>query len=424
VNVDCCRVCRGTDLRLVLDLGKTALANRFIAPDRATEPEPTYPLRVVLCENCGLVQLDEEVPPEDLFRHYLYVSGTSDLIHSHAAFLARHFARLCPLAADDLVVEVASNDGTVLKAFRTHGVRTVGIEPAVNIAEQANRDGIETICEFFNRATAEQVRRRVGPARFVLARHVLAHVNDLHGFVHGLRLVLADDGLASVEFPHLLPFYRNLEYDTVYHEHLCYFSVKVIRNLFERFGLELVDVTEVNLHGGSVLVSAQPFGGPRRPTAGLAEVLRQEEEAGLDRLEPWRQFGARVAHGKALLLDEIDRLLSGGKRLAGYGAPAKGMTLLAYCGIGPDRLSYLVDRSPHKQGLLTPGHHIPVLSPEVLLRDQPDVVLMLAWNFAAEVVRQQAEYLRRGGRFLLPIPKAHYWNDSPGEAGRNIRAAA
>jgi novobiocin biosynthesis protein NovU/D-mycarose 3-C-methyltransferase len=365
---------------------------------------------VALCGHCGLVQIDEEVPPEELFRDYIYVSGTSDTIHEHAAFLAAHFASYCPLARGDLVLEAASNDGTVLKAFRPYSARLVGIEPAENIAARANRDGIETICEFFNAATAERVRDRLGPAKLVLARHVLAHVNDLHGFVRGLRTVLADDGVAAVEVHYALSLYRQMQYDTIYHEHLCYFSVRVLQELFGRFDLELVNVLEVNLHGGSILVSAQRRGGPRRPSPALGQVLREEERVGLGRLATWQEFAARVAHSKAALVAEVDQLKAAGRTLAGYGAPAKGMTLLSYCGIGPDQLPYLVDRSCHKQGLVTPGHHIPVHPPERLLSDRPDVVLLLAWNFAAEIVQQQRDYLCHGGRFLLPIPTAHYWN--------------
>jgi SAM-dependent methyltransferase len=371
-----------------------------------------YPLRLALCADCGLVQIDEEAPPEQLFADYIYVTGTSDRIHAHARFLRRRLARQCGLREGDLVLELASNDGTVLRAFQPLGVRTVGFEPAANIAERANQEGVETRCAFFGAAAAAEFRQERGAARLILARHVLAHVNDLHGFVRGLRTALADDGLAVVEVPHLAPFYTALQYDTVYHEHLCYFSVEVLRSLFESERLELVDVVEVDLHGGSILVSAQKQGGPRRPTDAVDRIILREKRLGLGSLDTWRQFAGRVARNKIGLVEEIDRLRATGRTIAGYGAPAKGMTLLAFCGIGPDHVPYLVDRSPYKQGLLTPGHHIPVLSPERLLQDQPDVILLLAWNFADEIVKQQAEYLRRGGAFLVPIPEPHYWDQN------------
>jgi hypothetical protein len=421
--VDKCRVCRGTALNRFLDLGETALANRFVHPDHISEPEPTLPLRVSLCDGCGLVQIDEEADPQTLFGNYLYVSGTSDAVHAHAANLAEHFVRHCPLAPGDLVVEAASNDGTMLRAFQPYQVRALGIEPAKNIAELANAAAVETLCEFFNTSTAERIRARLGPAKLVLARHVLAHVRDLHGFVRGIAFCLAKDGLAAAEVPHLLRLYENLEYDTIYHEHLCYFSLHVLKQLFERFELELVDVAEVEMHGGSILVSIQHRGGPHRQNAAVDRILREESRRGLTRLENWQRFALRVAQSRKKLISVLDDLRARGRRLAGYGAPAKGMTLLSYCGIGPGRLPYLVDRSPFKQGLLTPGHHIPVHRPERLLTDRPDVVLLLAWNYADEIVRQQAAYLRGGGRFLVPIPIAHYVNSPIGVSWHVLRRA-
>jgi hypothetical protein len=420
MHVDHCRVCRGRDLYPFLDLGETALANSYLLPAQLAGLEPKFPLRVVLCRTCGLVQIDEEVPPEVLFKHYLYVSATSDLVHAHARFLADHFAATAPLKAGDLVLEAASNDGTVLKAFGRVGARVVGIEPAENIAAAANAAGVETVCEFFSTATAEAVRDRYGPAKLILARHVLAHVADLHGFVGGLRAVLDRDGMAVVECPHLLPFHDRLGYDTVYHEHLCYFSLGVLEDLFRRHGLTLVDVLEVPIHGGSIVVSAQPAGGPRRRTPAVDVMIARERAAGLHLPGRWEAFARQVAASREALRETIADLKARGLRLAGYGAPAKGMTLLAYCGLGTSDLPYVVDKSPHKQGRLTPGHHIPILPPEHLLNDQPDVVLLLAWNFAEEVVRQQAEYRERGGRFLLPLPMPHYW----GEAASDTRRVA
>jgi len=411
-----CRVCDGRALRPFLDLGDTALANSFVRPGAVPADEPRFPLRLVLCESCGLVQIDEEVPADVLFRDYIYVSGTSDLIHRHARFLASHFVEGLHLKPGDLVLEAASNDGTVLKAFQKHGVRTVGIEPAENIAPRAVAAGVETVCAFFGDDTARSVRSQYGPAKLILARHVLAHAAELRDFVAGMCTVLDHDGIATVEAPHLLPFYENLEYDTVYHEHRCYFSVRVLKTLFESAGLELVDVREAAIHGGSILVSAQRRGGPHRVQASVGTMLAREDAIGLHRPGPWLDFARKVERSREALRAEIDRLHAAGKTLAGYGAPAKGMTLLAYCGIGPERLPFVVDRSPYKQGLLTPGHHIPVDEPGRLLRERPDVVLILAWNFAAEIVQQQAEYLRRGGRFLLPIPVAHYCYEGGGAA--------
>jgi hypothetical protein len=407
MHIDRCRVCESRRLELILDLGHTALANRFLRPEQATGPEPRFPLRVVLCEDCGLVQIDEVVPPEVLFKDYIYVTGTSDLAKSHAAHLASQFTR--ELEPGDLVVEAASNDGTVLQAFQKHGVRTVGIDPAANIVAVANRNGVETVCDFFGVASARALRDRSGPARFFLARHVLAHVADLHDFVRGIHALLDSDGVAAVEVPHLVPFYDKLEFDTVYHEHLCYFSLRVLKTLFAHFDLEVIDVEEVSIHGGAILAMVQHQGGARRPSASLSRILHEEERRGLHRVETWADFGRRVAACRKGLRHELDRLRTAGLKLAGYGAAAKGMTLLAACGIGPEELPFIVDKNPLKQGLLTPGHHIPVRPVEDVRREGIDVLLLLAWNFADEIVRQQDEFLRGGGRFLLPIPAPHFY---------------
>lgn len=412
MRVTQCRVCDSCDLDLFLDLGTTALANRFLRAEQLAEPEPCFPLRLVLCRQCGLVQIDEEVPPEVLFKNYIYFSGTSELVKVHAAELARHFSSTYGLKAGDLVLEAASNDGTVLRAFQLHACRTVGIEPAENIAAVASADGVETICDFFGPAAAERFHASHGQARLFLARHVLAHVADLRGFVAGMAAVLHPEGVAAVEVPHLLPFHDNLEYDTVYHEHLCYFSVRVLRYLLERFGLELIDVREAAIHGGSIVVTAQRHGGPWPVQASVARIIAREDEKKLATPSTWQRFARNVERNREELLTELARLHRRGSRLAGYGAPAKGMTLLSFCGIGPETIPYLVDRSPHKQGLFTPGGHIPIHESERLLSEQPDAVLLLAWNFAAEIARQQAEYLRRGGKFLLPIPRVHAWRES------------
>jgi novobiocin biosynthesis protein NovU/D-mycarose 3-C-methyltransferase len=424
MSITSCRICESPSLHPVLDLGRTALANRFLRPDRLGEPEPTYPLRLVRCGGCGLIQIDETVPRELLFSDYVYVSGTSDAVVRHAARLARRLTDRLGLRRGDLVLEAASNDGTVLRAFQPFGVRTLGIEPAANVAERARAGGVDTVCEFFDAGSARSLRESHGPARLVLARHVLAHAADLHGFVSGLREVIADDGVVAIEVPHLLPFHDRLEYDTVYHEHLCYFSVEVLQTLFARHGLELLDAEEVDLHGGSVLLTAQRKGGPRFRRGGVGRLLAREERAGLHHPATWETFARRARRSRDTLRDEIGGLLATGQSLAGYGAAAKGMTLLAFCGLGPGEIPFIADKSPLKQGLLTPGHHIPVCEPDRLRREPPDVLLVLAWNFAAEVAAQQADYLRRGGRLLLPVPQAHYWHEAPAVARPFVRGLA
>jgi SAM-dependent methyltransferase len=415
MRTDTCRVCLDKNLALFLDLGTTALANSFVRPDQIDEPEPKYPLRLVQCQTCGLVQIDEIVPPETLFRNYIYVSGTSDLIRDHARFLASHLTAKHGIPAGSLMVEAASNDGTVIQEFGKRGLNILGIDPAANIVERANAAGIRTACDFFNAESAARIRTEHGAAHLILARHVLAHVADLHAFVAGFRDLLHPEGIVAIEVPYLGPFHDRLEFDTVYHEHLCYFSLQVLVRLFASFDLEPIDAQEVAIHGGSLLLTLQHKNGPRRPSAGLAKMLQDEKNRGWDRLEVWRRFATAVAQSKQELLAEIDRLIAQGRVVAGYGAPAKGMTLLAYCGIDRSRLPYLFDKSPYKQGLLTPGHHIPIFDPREIAARSPDVLLLLAWNFADEIVRQQAEFGRRG-RFLLPLPSPHYWKQTSAAA--------
>jgi 2-polyprenyl-3-methyl-5-hydroxy-6-metoxy-1,4-benzoquinol methylase len=399
-----CRICDSRELENILDLGETALANRFLKPSQLDEDEPFYPLRLVLCKACGLVQIDENVPRELLFNDYIYVSGTSDLVRRHANSLAETLGRRYRLDPSELVVEAASNDGTVLRSFQALGLRVQGIEPAANIAEEANAAGIPSLVEFFDESSARRVREEQGPAALFLARHVLAHVTDLHGFVRGIEALLSPNGVAVIETPHLAALYENLEFDTIYHEHLCYYSVGALQRLLGRFGLRIIDVDKINLHGGSVLVHAARNASLHRPTRRVAEIIAVEEDLQLGQTTAWQRFAEQVEQWREEFLPFIDKMLARGQRLAGYGAPAKGNTLLSYCGIGPERLPYLVDKSPLKQGHLTPGQHIPVFPVEKLVSDRPDVTMILAWNFADEIVDQQAEYQRAGGRFAIPIP--------------------
>jgi novobiocin biosynthesis protein NovU/D-mycarose 3-C-methyltransferase len=404
MKTTCCRICGHGDRLPILDLGDMPLANRFIRPEQHHEPEPRFPLRLVLCAACGAVQLDEVVPRDVLFRDYIYVSGTSDLVHRHAAWLAKYAVDRYGLTTGDLVVEAASNDGSILKAFRWLGLRTLGIEPSSNIADVAREQGIDTVVDYFDERLGRELRSQVGPVKLLLARHVLAHVEDLQGFVAGIEALLAPEGVALIECPHLVPFYEGVEFDTIYHEHLCYFSLAVLQTLFGRHGLVIHDAQPVAIHGGSLVVHVS------RPEAGypisprLQGILQREENLHLRKMPAWRLFADKVARVRRELPAFLDRLRLEGRTIAGYGAPAKGNTLLCACGIGPDRLAFTVDRSPAKQGLLTPGMHIPVRPPEALLAARPDVCLILAWNFADEIIVQQAAYREAGGTFALPLP--------------------
>ena len=340
-----------------------------------------------------------------MFRNYIYVTGTSETIAAHNVRYAKTVVDYQGLRPEDLVVEVASNDGSLLKCFKEHGVRTLGIEPARNIAEMARRDGIETIDQFFNSETAKMVRETHGQAKAVIGNNVLAHVDDTQDFLLGCKELLTDDGLVVIEVPYLKELLDRLEYDTVYHEHLCYFSATTLLRLCQSAGLSLVRLEHMPIHGGSLRMYA---GREEHYPSHAPDVLDQaeaEREAGITDLKRYQKFAAEVANNRLAIRSLLKDLKRRGKTVAGYGAPAKGNTLLNYCGINTDLVSYTVDKSPLKLGLYTPGMHLPVLPAETLLERQPDYTLILAWNFADEIMRQQSEYHDRGGRFIIPIPE-------------------
>lgn len=399
-----CRFCGGSALLPILSLGQMPPANRFLTDaELRAGGEPKFPLDLYFCQACGLVQIGHALSPEMLFKDYIYRSSTSEAVHRHADYLADSNRIRFGLSARSLVVEVASNDGCILRAFKKTGVRTVGVEPAANIAKEANAAGIETVPEFFNEKTALRLREEYGGADLILARHVFAHVPDIHDFVRGLRGLSAGGGIIVVEAPYLVDFIEKTEFDTVYHEHYSYLSLRPMVRLFESHGLEVFDAERVSMHGGSLIYFIGEKG--RRPIApAVDELIRAERAMGLDTPKPYAAFAERALALKESLRGLLARLHAEGRRVAAYGAPAKGNTLLNFCGITPEWVSYTVDRSPDKQNLFTPGAHIPVRSTDVLIRDRPDYVLLLAWNFADEILEQQAEYRRRGGQFIIPIP--------------------
>jgi hypothetical protein len=399
-----CRACGEARLARFLVLGPQPLANANLKAASEAAGELVFPLDVYFCEGCSLVQLADVIDPETLFRHYIYVTGTSDTIAAHNKRYAATVKEQLKLASADLVVEVASNDGSLLRCFRDEGVRTLGVEPATNIAAIARAAGIDTVNEFFDGETGAKLRQERGAARAVIGNNVLAHVDDTQDFLRGAKALIDGDGLVITEVPYAREMLERLEYDTVYHEHLCYFSVTSLLRLCDAVGLAMVRADLVPVHGGSVRMyagRAEHYGGHAPAVLAMAA---EERAIGMTSLERWREFARGVEAQRAALVEMLKRLTSEGKTVAGYGAPAKGNTLLNYCGIGTDLLPYTVDRSPLKVGTLTPGMHIPVLEAATLLERQPDYVLILAWNFADEIMRQQAEYRSRGGRFILPIP--------------------
>jgi hypothetical protein len=398
----CCRACEGERLTPFLALGLQPLANAFLATPQEFAGEAAYPLDVYFCESCSLVQLLDVIDPEVLFRNYIYVTGTSDTVARHNVEYARTVTDFLQLGPRDLVVEAASNDGSLLKQFKTLGVSTLGVEPAVNIAEVARQNGIRTEARFFNTDTARGVRESYGKAKAVIANNVLAHVDDTIDFLRGAHHLLADGGMVIFEVPYLAELLERLEYDTVYHEHLCYFSVMALQKLCESAGLAIARIDRQPIHGGSLRVYAAAGTGH---CAQAMEMVHAERQAGLDSIERYRNFAADVETSRSLLQKLLCELRSQGRSVAAYGAPAKGNTLLNYCRIDTSFLPFTVEKNERKVGLYTPGMHIPVRPVSALLDEQPDDVLILAWNFGSEIMSQQQAYRDRGGRFITPVPQ-------------------
>jgi len=394
-RVNRCRVCGSKDLTLFLDLGETPLANSFLTnPD---EREEWFPLQLFFCNRCALVQLSRVVDPDTLFRNYAYRSSSSGTVVAHLLELARFVHANLVGSSKDLVVEIGSNDGTFLKALKEMGVKILGVEPARNMAHIANAQGVETLPTFFGSKEAQRIRDLKGGVKVMVANNVFAHVDDLHDFMRGVVTLLDDGGVLSVEVPYLGDLNQNVEYDTVYHEHLSYFTVHPIVKLFNEFGMKLLKVVKLELHGGSIRLLAEKTTKQRpRPS-----FLTFEEKCGLTKLRTYESLAERVEYQKESLRRILEDARSGGEKIVGYGAPAKGNTLLNFCGIGTETLAYLIDTTPEKIGRFTPGTHIPVVETERFRKEQPPFALMLAWNYEKEIVMKEREYT---GQFIVPIP--------------------
>ena len=400
-----CRSCGGRLTVTMADLGLQPASNAFLESQAAIEHEKRYPLRAKVCENCKLVQLDYDVAPEELFGNYVYFSSYSDQWLAHAKAYCEMALERFALTSESLVVELASNDGYLLKNFLELGIPVLGIDPSGTVAAAAEKIGVPTLVQFFGERVAKELAQQGRQADLIIGNNVLAHVPQLNDFVAGIAALLRPQGSVTIEFPHLLELIRHVEFDTIYHEHFSYFSLYAMEQVFRRHGLRLYDVERLSTHGGSLRIfAAHAARADLSDSASLREVRAQEEAAGLPDLKTYMQFAKRVDECRDSLRVFLAGAKRDGKRVAAYGAAAKGNTLMNFCGITPEDVAFVADRNPHKQNKLLPGTHIPVISPEELMRAKPDYVLILPWNLRDEISRQLADIKAWGGRFVTPVP--------------------
>ena len=381
------------------------LCESFLAAEQLDRMEPFYPLHVRVCDQCWLAQLEAYVGGEEIFTDYAYFSSYSTSWLEHARAYAEGIAERLELGPDDLIVEVASNDGYLLRNFAERGLRVLGIEPARNVAAAAIELGIPTETVFLGAATAAELVREHGRANLLIGNNVLAHVPDLDDFVSGLQALLAPEGTLTMEFPHLLRLIEEVQFDTIYHEHYSYFSLLAAQDVFARRGLAVVDVEELPTHGGSLRVYVRHADSGAAPATRVDRLLAREREAGLDGTEAFGRFGARVERTCRVFVDFLEAARADGRTVVGYGAPAKGNTLLNACSVSPELMAYTVDLSPHKHGRFLPGSHLPIHPPDRIFEDRPEYVVILPWNLRDEISAQMSGIREWGGRFVVPIPE-------------------
>ncbi len=405
MSIATCRFCGRPLQHTFANLGMSPLANSYLKPEQLNQIERYYPLHALVCEGCFLVQLQEFESPEAIFGNYAYFSSFSDSLLRHAKAYVEMAVNRFQLNSKSQVVEIASNDGYLLQYFVEKGIPVLGVEPAANVAEAAMKRGIPSLVKFFGVRTAREMAQEGWQADLLIGNNVLAHVPDLNDFVAGIKIVLKPEGVVTMEFPHLVRLMEDGLFDTIYHEHFSYFSFLTVEQVFAKHGLVLFDVEEVQTQGGSLRIYGRhAVHGARVVSPRVTAMRERERELKLDRLEPYRAFSERVMRVKRNLLRFLIEAKDSNKTIAAYGAPAKGNTLLNYCGIRTDFIDYTMDRSPHKQGHYLPGSHIPILPPDAIRNTKPDYLLILAWNLKDEIMEQMAFIREWGGRFVVPLP--------------------
>ena len=403
-----CRLCNSKKLEDVIELSPTPPGNNFLSKKQLNEPENFYPLIVRFCQNCSHVQLADVVNPEILFQDdYKYVSGTSSVFVEHFRQYAEDVLAQFRIPAGALVADIGSNDGTCLRFFKEAGFNVLGVDPATEIAAKAAAEGIPTVADFFSESLGKELLAEYSPAHLITSHNACAHIDDLVGLMRGVRHWLADDGLFIFEVGYLLDVYSNTWFDTMYHEHLDYHSVKPLVPFFESIDMELFSVKRVSPQGGSIRLHVQKKGGHYSAEPSVKELIRLEEDIGLDKAETFRAFSDKVNTVKIALSEILRSLKAQGMRIAGYGAPTKSTTLLTHFGLEDDILDFIVDDNPLKQGKFTPGFHIPIMGPDELYKRKPDYLVVLAWNFSEPVMEKHQKYKNIGGQFILPMPIAH-----------------
>lgn len=385
-----------------MSLGSMPLANDFLNEEQLNLPEESYSIDICFCTTCGLVQLDYVVPPERLFRNYAYLTGASEPLKTHFAALADEIYQHHHLSQGSFIVDIGSNDGTLLTNFQKMGMHVLGIEPAKNVAQLAISNGIDTVNDFFGLEVAKALVAQHGPAEVITATNVLAHVNDLSDFLNGIDCLMAADGIFVVEVPYLADLIANLEFDTIYHEHLSYFTLSSLNRLFTRFNLNITHASRINVHGGSLRIYGRKS--VHRTSQLVDELLKSESDLKLDSLGTYLEFARNIVELDKEIRSLLKSLKASGANIVGYGAPAKGNVLLNYCQIGTDILDYIIDTTPFKQGRYTPGMHIPILPPQQFYENQPDFAFLLAWNYADDILQKETAYRHSGGKFIIPVP--------------------